>query len=196
MTATFHPVAGQVALVEPLDESDQCVTGVIMSAASVAIDVGAAGAEMLVDGADVLVTVFSADALYRLTGVARHDATGVVTVDPVKNVESIQRRRSPRQPVRLSITLVSTAESDPDESRIVGRSTDIATGGLRVETLRPLPKGAAPLAIVAVPHGAPLMLPTRVVYADEADDGCEYRLAFTHLRPTDAERLSVLMAGA
>jgi hypothetical protein len=189
-------VAGQVVMVEPVDQlmSEPCFTGVVLAPTNdrVTIDVGMTAAK-LVDGAEVVVSVFSADALYRLHGALRAKATSVVVIDPLHDVERVQRRRSARPPIRVSVTLVSTDESDPDVSRVAGRSLDIGAGGLRVETVRPLPVAAEPIAIVSVPQGAPLMLPTRVISAQVAEEGCEYRLAFTQLRPADAERLAVLI---
>jgi c-di-GMP-binding flagellar brake protein YcgR len=196
MAVSYQPVAGQVVMVEPLDEQleERCLTGVVIAGedARVTIDLGAS-ARRLRDGADVIVSVFSADAMYKLHASMKPSGKGVVLLDPIYEVERVQRRRSPRRALRLGVTLVSTAESDPDVLRVAGRSLDVGAGGLRVETIRPLPKGAEPIAIVSIPHGAPLMLPTRVVTADEGEDGCEYRLAFTHLRPSDADRLAVLM---
>jgi hypothetical protein len=198
MPESYRPVAGQVVMVEPADSSVDvaCFTGVVLPPTNdhVTIDVGMAVSK-LVDGAEVLVSVFSADALYRLRGGTRAKSTTVLLIDPLLDVERVQRRRSARPAIRVSVTLVSTDESDPDVSRVAGRSLDIGAGGLRVETIRPLPAAAEPIAIVSVPQGAPLMLPTRVIAAQVDEEGCEYRLAFTQLRPTDAERLAVLMSG-
>jgi hypothetical protein len=184
-------------MVEPVEFSgdEPCFTGVVLPPTDdrVTIDVGTAAAK-LVDGAEVVVSVFSADALYKLHGGVRGKSTSVLLIDPLVDVERVQRRRSARPAIRVSVTLVSTDASDPEVSRVAGRSLDIGAGGLRVETMRPLPDAAEPIAIVSVPQGAPLMLPTRVIAAQVDPEGCEYRLAFTQLRPTDAERLAVLMS--
>jgi hypothetical protein len=192
-------MAGQIVMVEPVDEDvgERCFTGVVMQPTDerVTIDIGP-GAVKLMDGAPVVVSVFSPDALYRLRGEIRTKSSSVVLLDPLIDIERVQRRRSPRKALRVSVTLVSSDESDPDVSRVAGRSLDIGAGGLRVETIRPLPPAAEPIAIVSVPHGAPLMLPTRVITSRVDDDGCEYRLAFTQLRQSDAERLALLIGGA
>lgn len=199
MRETYRPVAGQVVMVEPLDEhvGERCFTGVVLVPTDerVTIDIGPGGVK-LVDGAPVVVSVFSPEALYRLRGELRTKSGTVVLLDPLIDIERVQRRRSPRRALRVSVTLVSSDESDPDVSRVAGRSLDIGAGGLRVETIRPLPVAADPIAIVSVPQGAPLMLPTRVITARVDEEGCEYRLAFTQLRPSDAERLAVLMGSA
>ena len=200
MPESYRPVAGQVVMVEPVESSrhstgdETCFTGVVLPPTQdhVTIDIGMA-ATKLIDGTEVVMSVFSSDALYRLRGAVRAKSSTVVLIDPLLDVERVQRRRSARPPIRVSVTLVSIDESDPDVSRVAGRSLDIGAGGLRVETIRPLPVEAEPIAIVSVPEGAPLMLPTRVIAAQVDDDGCQYRLAFTQLRPTDAERLAVLM---
>lgn len=199
MTVSFRPVTGQVVMLEPLEDDlvERCLAGVVTAgeSAQVTIDLGAATAR-LTPGSEVVVSVFGADAMYKLHAAVQPAAAGVVVLDPVYDVERVQRRRAPRRPLRLGVTLVSTAESDPDVLRVAGRSLDVGVGGLRVQTVRALPKGANPIAIMSVPHGAPLMLPTRVVSAHEAEDGCEYRLAFTNLRPADADRLAVLVGSA
>jgi hypothetical protein len=183
-------------MVEPVGQEIEagCLTGVIMPSTEggIAIDLGA-GSAQLADGAEVVVSVFSSAAMYRLHGAVHARGRTLVTLDSVHDVERVQRRRAPRHALRLSVTLVSADESDPDVSRVAGRSLDVGAGGLRVETVRPLPRGADPIAIVALPEGAPLMVPTRVITADVSEDGCEYRLAFTQLRPADADRLAVLM---
>ena len=199
MGVGYRPVAGQIVMVEPVDEqlAERCLTGVVMPSSDdrVTIDLGASGAKLL-EGSEVVVSVFSSEAMYRLHGAVHPTGRSMVALDPLHEIERVQRRRSPRRALRLSVTLVSTAESDPDVSRVAGRSLDVGVGGLRVETVRPLPDGADPIVIVSVPEGAPLMLPTRVVTADVGEDGCEYRLAFTRLRPTDADRLALLMGSS
>jgi hypothetical protein len=198
MAVTYRPSAGQVVMVEPLTDDGEvvepCLSGVVMSGAptQVTIDLGRPGATLKA-GDEVIVSVFSSDAMYRMRGAVQPLRHGRVVLEPIHDVERVQRRRSFRQPMRVGITLVATDESDPDVARIAGRSLDVGVGGLRVSTNRALPKGAQPIAIVSVPEGAPLMLPTRVVTADVSDRGCEYRLAFTQLRSSDADRLAVLM---
>jgi c-di-GMP-binding flagellar brake protein YcgR len=186
-------------MVEPVDEDagERCFTGIVLAPDDqrVMIDIGPGGVK-LVEGARVVVSVFRPDALYRLRGELRTKRGTVVLLDPLLDVERVQRRRSPRHALRVSVTLVSSEESDPDVSRVAGRSLDIGAGGLRVETIHALPAAAEPIAIVSVPHGAPLMLPTRIISAHVDEDGCEYRLAFTQVRPTDAERLAVLIGTA
>jgi hypothetical protein len=196
MDASYRPIAGQVVMVERAghDVEDGCLTGVIMpnGDGDIAIDLGRGGPE-LADGDEVVVSVFSSEAMYRLHGTVHPRGRSLVILDSVRETERVQRRRAPRRPLRMSVTLVSADESDPDVSRVAGRSVDVGVGGLRVETVRPLPAGADPIAILTLPEGPPLMLPTRVVASDVSESGCEYRLAFTQLRPPDADRLAVLM---
>jgi len=196
-TEGYRPVPGQVVMVEPVDEelAERCLTGVVLPGAEgeVTIDLGASR-NLIHDGADVVVSVFSSEAMYRLHAVVQPVSKGVVMLDPIIETERVQRRRSPRRALQLSVTLVSTTDEDPEVWRVSGRSLDVGAGGLRVETVRALPPGAEdPVAIVSLPTGAPLMVPTRVVMADESDEGCEYRLAFTQLRQGDADRLAALM---
>src|ERR1700704_2389945 len=102
MALSFHPTPGQVALVEPaLAQTGQHtgVTGVV------AVDdddkfhvIGVTWPEMHED-TEVVVSIFAPEALYRLTGTARWAGSQRLTVDPIHDVERIQRRRWPRHSI-------------------------------------------------------------------------------------------------
>ena len=59
--------------------------------------------------------------------------------------------------------------------------------------MRPLPSGCDPSLAVTLPDGTAMLVPTRVVYADVGEGGCDYRLAFCDLDETDAARLAELV---
>ena len=147
MAQSFHPTAGQVALVEPgLSEPGQAapVTGVV------AVDddgtlhvIGVTWPEMAQD-TEVIVSIFAADALYRLSATARWAGSGRLTIEPVHDVERIQRRRWPRHPLHLDVTLMPLDGPDPMASSVVGQTIDLSVGGLRVSTAGRLPPRRRP----------------------------------------------------
>src|ERR1700676_5209332 len=71
MDASYRPIAGQVVMVElgGHDVDDGCLSGVIMPNADgeIAIDLGR-GSPELADGDEVVVSVFSNEAMYKLHG--------------------------------------------------------------------------------------------------------------------------------
>jgi hypothetical protein len=198
MPTVYRPLPGQVAMVQRDDGDPEArpLTGIVLAIGDgpVAVDVGPGGAHL--EGFDVVVSVCAADAMYRLRGMARLDDRGAVMLDPLHGVEKVQRRRSHRRPLRMGVTLVPTTETAIDPARVAGRSVDVGPGGVQVETVVPLPADADPVAIMSFPVGSPLMVKTRVVASEVAYERCRYRLVFTDLRPSDADRLALLLAAS
>ena len=75
---------------------------------------------------------------------------------------------------------------------IVGRTLDIGLGGLRVLTLRPVPK-REPTVMFTLPTGRSIVGATLVLSEDGTDDGYEVRLAFQDLDPDDVVALRELV---
>jgi hypothetical protein len=199
MTLSFHATAGQVALVEP-DRSDPRqatpATGVVAPDGDDLLHViGVSWPEMLGD-TDVVVSIFAPEALYRLHATARWAGSGRLTIDPIRDVERIQRRRWPRHPIHLDVTLTPLDGPDAEPTSLIGRTIDMSVGGIRVETSGHLPPGADPTVILTMPAGPPLVARTTVVYAETNDHGSEYRLVFDELDEIDLNRLTALVGQA
>jgi hypothetical protein len=203
MTVLFHPTSGQVALIEPQDMPDAIradsdggsMTGVVAIATDDTLEIiGVSWSELteLVDGAEVIVSIFAPEALFRLHATARWGVSGRLSITPIHDVERIQRRRWPRHPLRFEVML-TPHDGVNDLPRVAGRTLDLGVGGLRVETIDRLPAGADATVSLTLPDGLPLVARTTVVCADFSDDGCEYRLVFDQLREADARRLTALV---
>lgn len=189
MTELFQPLAGQVALVEYAQEGHTYLTGLVLpdSKNRFTIDLGAAG-PLRSSHEAVIVSVFAADALYRLEATANSTGLdGVIVLDPIHTTERVQRRRSPRVPVRVGMILA--ASDGKEQMTIAARSLDIGPGGMRVETLRRLPEGR-PVIALTLPDGTEIRTQAEILDADGDEDGYEYRLAFVDLSP-DAEKALV-----
>src|SRR5437016_561783 len=110
MEMVWRPVAGQVALIEPLapGADRDCLTGVVLpDDAQVLIDLGASPRPSE-PRAEVVASFFAPDALYRLsaTAISLEDRDGLVVLD-VHETERVQRRASQRLRVSLPATMAS-----------------------------------------------------------------------------------------
>lgn len=192
----FHPTAGQVALIErerPGDDAPAPMTGVVDSGSDEVLTIVGVEPGNLPEGAQVLVSIFARDALYRIRATAHWASSGRLAMDPIHDVERIQRRRWPRHAIHLDVTLASLDGPDPSLGGVPGRTLDIGMGGLRVVTTHHLPPGADVTVILPLPDGAPLVARTTVVAVDVRDDMVEYRLAFDQLDELDTTNLSALL---
>ena len=189
----FRPGPGQVALVEYAGDAGACLTGLVTGAEeSIAIDLGAA-APLRTPEEAVVVSVYAPDALYRLRATARPARpTGVIVLEPVHEVERIQRRNAIRVPVQVGVTLSFLDDPSPAIESVVGRTLDIGLGGLRVQTLRPLPH-RDPTVMFTLPNGRSIVGRTSVLSEDARADGYECRLAFDDLDADDVVALSDLV---
>lgn len=142
--------------------------------------------------AEVTISVFAPDALYRLTGQAVVSGSEVVTTEDV-SVERIQRRKWPRRRIDLAVTLCPTANGTHTEG-VPGRTVDVSIGGLCVETLRPVEGDCGPMVILSLPDGTTIVSGASTVVAEDLGDGWRYRLAFDHLDAHAASRLAELTA--
>jgi hypothetical protein len=141
----------------------------------------------------VIVSIFATDALYRLSATARWAGSGRLTIQPIHDVERIQRRRWPRHPLHLDVTLLPLDGPDPRASSVTGHTIDLSVGGLRVATRGLLPHGADPTVVLTMPSGDPLVARTTIVYAETHEGGGEYRLVFNELEDADLNRLTALV---
>ncbi len=182
---------GQVALIEYADDppgETNCLTGLVLGDTNghVTVDLGASG-PLAAGVGEIVVSFFSPDALYRVRATARpSDPPAVIELDEVIDVERVQRRMSPRIPLRVPVVLSSFDElSTSGFPSVTGWTIDIGPGGLRVETQLPFPSGADPTVDIHVDAARQIVARTRVVLADLEDVHCEYRLAFTELSDED-----------
>src|SRR5207244_5697000 len=125
---------------------------------------------------EVVVSVFAPDALYRLRATARSgQPEGVIVLTPVHKVERIQRRGAARAAIRLGVTIA--AIDSPAVESIVGRTVDVGLGGLRVETLRPVPGGELE-ATLTMKGGTSVVARVLGLEVHYATDGDDTRIAF------------------
>ena len=188
----FRPGPGQVALVE-YPGTYEPMTGLITNGHQehIAIDLGAQAPAAPPDE-DIVVSVYAPDALYRLRGTARAARPeGVIVLEPVRDVERIQRRSAARVPIQVGVVL-SFLDDGPQIESIVGRTLDIGLGGLRVLTLRPVPK-RDPTVMFTLPTGRSIVGATLVLSEDTGDEGYEVRLSFQDLDPDDVVALRELV---
>lgn len=186
---TWKPAPGQVALIEPVDAADQCLTGVVVdSAGPVVVDLGSSPLPPAAP-CEVTASFFAPDALYRVRATAeRHDEMREVIDLTVHDVERVQRRGSPR--VRVDLKAVLSNLDDPGAMvSIVGTTIDIAPGGCRVRTQRPFPAGCDPTVTVELPDGTTVVALAAVLQAEAKAGEWEYRLVFMELDDDGRDRL-------
>jgi len=189
----FRPGPGQVALVE-YPGNGQPLTGLITNGQKgehIAIDLGAQAPPA--PDEPIVVSVYAPDALYKLRATAvptRPD--GVIVLEPVHDVERIQRRSAARVPIQVGVTLSFLDDPGPMIESIVGRTLDIGLGGLRVLTLRPIPHND-PTVMFTLPTGQSLVGATSVLSVDRVTGGWESRLAFQDLDADDVVALRELV---
>ena len=188
----FRPGPGQVALVE-YPGAQEPMTGLVTNGhEQIAIDLGAQAPPPSFEE-PIVVSVFAPDALYRLRGTARPARPdGVIVLEPVFDVERIQRRSAARVPIQVGVTLSFLDEPSPMIESIVGRTLDIGLGGLRVLTLRPVPK-REPTVMFTLPTGRSIVGAALVLSEDSTDDGYEVRLSFQDLDSDDVVALRELV---
>jgi c-di-GMP-binding flagellar brake protein YcgR len=188
----WRPAAGQIALIEPVEGGSgrDCLTGVVVPGERIAVDLGASPRPEQ-DGADVVVSFFAPDALYRLSARATQETDGLLVLD-VAAVERVQRRTAPRVMVTLPVRL--GVGPTPGAAVLTGETVDVSAGGCRVTTERPWPDNSDPVVSIDLPDGEPVVTQARVVTVDLTGGGWEYRLAFPDIEDADRERLSRLVA--
>jgi hypothetical protein len=199
VTVFFQATPGQIALIETVvtpastasTEALQ-LTGVVDIGTDGVLSIMGVWSPTLADGAEVIVSIFAPDALYRLRATSHRGRSGRLDISPIHDMERVQRRRWPRQQMQLDVMLAPLGGRDPEVS-IAGRTLDLGLGGLRVETKQRLPPSADVAVRLTLPDGASLVTRTTVVYADVTDSTCEYGLAFDELDDADAARLNALV---
>jgi hypothetical protein len=195
MPPALHLAAGQVALIEPEEFGPHGwrwadpVSGVVDNVDDDLVTIGVAAAD-LIDGSEVMVSVFAPDALYRIRAQARWIGAERVALDPIHDVECIQRRRWPRHVLHLDVTL---APLIPEGGTIAGRTLDIGIGGLRVETEAALGEATHVTVTLMLPDGVPLVARATVIATADHDGRFEHRLAFDQLDDLDVTNLAALL---
>jgi hypothetical protein len=143
-------------------------------------------------GGEALVSVFAAEALYRIKGPVTVAGSELRT-STAAGVERVQRRKWPRRRLDLAAVLCPVADGRRVEG-VPGRTVDIGLGGVCVETLRPVEGEGDPMVILSLPDGTSLVAGTTTVAAEDLGDGWRYRLAFSELDAHDAARLNEVIA--
>jgi hypothetical protein len=186
----FTHLIGHAALVEAGGSTATgSVTGADDSTVTVTCDDPAWTGQ---DSGPVQVSVFSPDALYRLSGPSTVKEADVI-LGPYPDVERIQRRRWPRRRLDLAVTVCPVEDGRRLEG-VPGRTVDIGVGGLCVETLRPVEGEGDPMVILSLPDGTSIVALTATVGAEDLGDGWRYRFAFRHLEAHDAGRIADLVS--
>jgi hypothetical protein len=194
----FPPPAGQVALIErqelrwPADAKLGPVSGVVEAGEGDTLTIVGVAPPDLPEGTEVTVSIFAPEALYRIRACARWLSSDRLTLDPIHDVERIQRRRWSRHELCLDVTLAPLDRVGRDTG-IEGRTLDIGLGGVRVETETRLPFGPDLSVILMLPDGAPLVARASVVASEDRDGSFEYRLAFDTLDEVDTTNLAALL---
>ena len=142
--------------------------------------------------ADANISIFAPAALYRWTGPVTTSGADVRT-GPGMSFQRIQRRKWPRRPMDLQVTLCPVADGRRVEG-IPGRTVDVGIGGVCVETLRPVHGEHEPMVILSLPDGTSIVAGATTVEVEDLGDGWRYRLAFHDLDAHDAGRLAGLTA--
>lgn len=181
-------LTGLTALVEAAPAE---ATGVVAGAEGGRLTV-TCDTELGEGAAEVTLSVFAPDALYRWSGAAELSGRDVIT-GPAMSFERIQRRKWPRRRLDLPVTLCPVADGRRVEG-VPGRTVDISVGGLCVETLRPVDAEHEPMVILGLPDGTTIVAGAVTVAVEDLGDGWRYRLAFRDLDAHDAGRLVGLTA--
>jgi hypothetical protein len=183
-----------VALIELAEDTDQCLTGVVMENGGTAfvIDLGASPAPPGSDTA-VIASFFTPEALYRVRARAnpRPDQKAVIDLT-VEEIERVQRRVTPRAQIELKVAMTAFDGESSQMPSVVGRTVDVGPGGCRVATERQFPPGLDPTLTLHLPEGGDLVVLAQVLQASHDDGGWEYRMAFMDIDESDAKRLAAL----
>jgi hypothetical protein len=195
----FRATAGQVALIEPqegghpLPKPATPLTGVVGPGTDGELTIMGVSSSDLDNGTEVVVSIFAPEALYRIRAGSRWIGADRLAINPIHDIERIQRRRWPRHAMQLDVTLVPLDGPDRQNTGVPGHTIDMGMGGLRVETSKRLPPGADLTVMLTLPDGIRLVARTTVVAADIRDGAFEYRLAFAQLDDIDAAHLTALV---
>ena len=143
------------------------------------------------DGSRLAVSLFAPEALYRMSGTARTDEPGFLTLDCCEPLETIHRRGWPRCKACLPVAMVPV---DQSVGGVRGETIDIGVGGALVRTMAPLPSGCDPLLALTLPGGDTLLIEGRVVAAESNEPFYEYRVAFWEPDEVAVGRLAELVS--
>jgi hypothetical protein len=190
--AKAAPAPGDAAPGGVVGAAKRPLTGIVEGAGIDTMTITGLSAQGLASDVEVVVSIFAPEALYRIQGSAHWIDPGRLVVDPIRDVERIQRRRWPRHALHVDVTLASLDGYD-GVGGVTGRTIDIGMGGLRVETVFPLTPGVDLTAMFTLPDRSCVVARTIVVSAKVSDSGCEYGLAFERLEDADATHLMALV---
>jgi PilZ domain len=190
---SFHPTAGQIALIEPDHASP--LTGTVVDGITDVLTLMQLSSPDLADGSEVIVSIFTPEALYRIRAAAHLGARGRVAIQPIHDIERIERRSWPRHALHIDVILAALDGPDDELTGVAGHTIDIGVAGMRVETIGRLPEGADVTVMLTFPDGGGLVARATVVSARAGGGSCEYRLAFDPLDNVDAARLLALVGG-
>ena len=193
MAAAWTPALGQVALLEFSDGPD--MIGVVIGNDGGPVAVSLGSSRLPFPGADVLVSFFTPDALYRVhaQAVRREGDEGVVDLQ-VRDVERVQRRGAPRARVTVPVTLADLESGEPALA-VQGETVDVGPGGCRVRTTMPFPVTSDPTVSLHLPEGDTIVVPAAVLQMEAVMGTWEYRLVFMSI-DQGQERLLALVTAA
>lgn len=185
-------MAGQLALIEPVDEEGEPITGVVLGDDDrLLVDLGASPGRRF-PPSEVVASFFCPDALYRVTATASTPArsNGLLHLE-VHAVERVQRRAARRARVSLPVSL-SSFDGPGEFTSVTGETVDVAPGGCRVMTKQPLPPGVDPTVSIRLPGDEPVVALGNVLEARVEPGSCEYRIVFADISEADMARLVAL----
>jgi hypothetical protein len=193
----FRARLGQIVLVERVGAAAaEPFTGVVLESPAtsvIALDLMTPPTADLHD-VRVQVSVFAPEAMYRAVATLRLTSGHRAHLEDVEAEEPVQRRRWPRQPIALPVSLVPVDDVAP--AGIMGETIDISVGGVKIVTQQPLPPGSDPLVAITLPDGDVLLMLGRVVHTSRTPDAFTYGVVFPDIDGDDAARLSEVVAVA
>lgn len=138
---------------------------------------------------DAVASFVTPEAVLRVGGVlVAADVEGGQFELLVRDVEQVQRRRTPRVDIDLPVSL-SSVEAPGPAVCVRGRTVNLSAGGCRVVTRTPLPPGAEPEVALDVGGGEVVVAHACVLSSEHDDTAWHYRLMFTDIDPLDRSRL-------
>lgn len=147
-------------------------------------------------GSEVVVTCGTPEALHVMNGklIALDESHRFVQLVPI-DVMHLQRRNEPRLDIEVPVAM-AVAEGPGPNVAIVGRTTNLSSGGCRVVCHDRFPSAEDPTVTLRLDtDGEPVIAAAAIVEAEELSEGWCYRLVFTDIRVDDRMRISRLARG-
>lgn len=196
----WKPASGQMALIEPIGPTEECLTGTVVEAEGDAIVINLGGSPRPAQPkCAVTASFFSPEALYRIDGtVSPHVGERSVIDLTIHDIERVQRRESVRARVTVPVVLSNFDDAGGDAfASVPGESIDVGEGGCRVIVTRRFPPGCDPTVSLRVSPSETVVALAAVLEEQPQPDGrFEYRLVFIEQDDGHRELLSKAIANA